>query len=101
MDAETKKLLDRGARMTELLKQSQKQIYKLSAQVALLLAYGENLLQNIPTQKVGDFAEKLLAHLYSQAVSGMKTVDTTKRLSQSGRRTLTGIIRDFAKSYEA
>ena len=101
VDAETKKLLDRGARMTELLKQSQKQIYKLSAQVALLLAYGENLLQNIPTQKVGDFAEKLLAHLYSQAASGMKTVDTTKRLSQSGRRTLTGIIRDFAKSYEA
>ena len=101
VDAETKKLLDRGARMTELLKQSQKQIYKLSAPVALLLAYGENLLQNIPTQKVGDFAEKLLAHLYSQAASGMKTVDTTKRLSQSGRRTLTGIIRDFAKSYEA
>ena len=101
VDAETKKLLDRGARMTELLKQSQQQIYKLSAQVALLLAYGENLLQNIPTQKVGDFAEKLLAHLYSQAASGMKTVDTTKRLSQSGRRTLTGIIRDFAKSYEA
>ena len=101
VDAETKKLLDRGARMTELLKQSQKQIYKLSAQVALLLAYGENLLQDIPTQKVGDFAEKLLAHLYSQAASGMKSVDTTKRLSQSGRRTLTGIIRDFAKSYEA
>ena len=101
VDAETKKLLDRGARMTELLKQSQRQIYKLSAQVALLLAYGENLLQDIPTQKVGDFAEKLLAHLYSQAASGMKTVDTTKRLSQSGRRTLTGIIRDFAKSYEA
>ena len=101
VDAETKKLLDRGARMTELLKQSQKQIYKLSAQVALLLAYGENLLQDIPTQKVGDFAEKLLAHLYSQAASGMRTVDTTKRLSQSGRRTLTGIIRDFSKSYEA
>ncbi len=101
VDAETKKLLDRGARMTELLKQSQQQIYKLSAQVALLLAYDENLLQDIPTQKVGDFAEKLLAHLYSQAASGMKTVDTTKRLSQSGRRTLTGIIRDFAKSYEA
>ena len=101
VDAETKKLLDRGARMTELLKQSQQQIYKLSAQVALLLAYGENLLQDIPTQKVGDFAEKLLAHLYSQAASGMKTVDTTKRLSQSGRKTLTGIIRDFAKSYEA
>ena len=101
VDAETKKLLDRGARMTELLKQSQQQIYKLSAQVALLLAYGENLLQDIPAQKVGDFAEKLLAHLYSQAASGMKTVDTTKRLSQSGRRTLTGIIRDFAKSYEA
>ena len=101
VDAETKKLLDRGARMTELLKQSQQQIYKLSAQVALLLAYGENLLQDIPTQKVGDFAEKLLAHLYSQAASGMKTIDTTKRLSQSGRRTLTGIIRDFAKSYEA
>ena len=101
VDAETKKLLDRGARMTELLKQSQQQIYKLSAQVALLLAYGENLLQDIPAQQVGDFAEKLLAHLYSQAASGMKTVDTTKRLSQSGRRTLTGIIRDFAKSYEA
>ena len=101
VDAETKKLLDRGARMTELLKQSQQQIYMLTAQVTLILAYGENLLQDIPTQKVGDFAEKLLAHLYSQAASGMKTVDTTKRLSQSGRRTLTGIIRDFAKSYEA
>ncbi len=100
VDAETRRLLERGARMTELLKQPRQVILKLSAQVALLLAYGGNLLQDIPAKSIGDFETRLLEHLYDSCANVMRTIDTSKRLSPTGKRTLTAAISAFASAYE-
>ena len=100
VDAETRRLLERGARMTELLKQPRQVILKLSAQVALLLAYGGNLLKDIPAKSIGDFETRLLEHLYDSCANVMRTIDTSKRLSPTGKRTLTAAISAFASAYE-
>ena len=100
VDAETRRLLERGARMTELLKQPRQVILKLSAQVALLLAYGGNLLKDIPAKSIGDFETRLLEHLYDSCANVMRTIDTSKRLSPTGKRTLTSAISAFASAYE-
>ena len=100
VDAETRRLLERGERMTELLKQPRQVILKLSAQVALLLAYGGNLLKDIPAKSIGDFETRLLEHLYDSCANVMRTIDTSKRLSPTGRRTLTTAIAAFAAAYE-
>ena len=100
VDAETRRLLERGERMTELLKQPRQVILKLSAQVALLLAYGSNLLKDIPAKSIGDFETRLLEHLYDSCANVMRTIDTSKRLSPTGKRTLTAAISAFASAYE-
>lgn len=100
VDAETRRLLERGARMTELLKQPRQVILKLSAQVALLLAYGGNLLKDIPAKSIGGFETRLLEHLYDSCANVMRTIDTSKRLSPTGKRTLTAAISAFASAYE-
>ena len=100
VDAETRRLLERGERMTELLKQPRQVILKLSAQVALLLAYGGNLLKDIPAKSIGDFETRLLEHLYDSCANVMRTIDTSKRLSPTGKRTLTAAISAFASAYE-
>ena len=100
VDAETKRLLERGERMTELLKQPRRIILKLSGQVALLLAYGGNLLKDIPVKSIGHFEQALLHELYEKHGSIMRTIDTTKSLSADARTALTAAIEAFAQSYE-
>ena len=100
VDAETKRLLERGERMTELLKQPRRIILKLSGQVALLLAYGSDLLKCIPVKSIGPFEQALLHELYEKHGSIMRTIDTTKSLSADARTALTAAIEAFAQSYE-
>ena len=100
VDAETKRLLERGERMTELLKQPRRIILKLSGQVALLLAYGSDLLKCIPVKSIGPFEQALLHELYEKHGSIMRTIDATKTLSADARTALTAAIEAFAQSYE-
>ncbi|MGM9522311.1 MAG: F0F1 ATP synthase subunit alpha [Oscillospiraceae bacterium] len=101
VDPETKRLLDRGDRMTELLKQPQTDIMKLSAEVAMLLAYSNDVLKDIPVKRISDFKAKVLSFLYERHGDIMETIDTTKKLSRTVKTQLTGAIKDFAASYEA
>ncbi len=62
LDASTKKILDHGAKLTELLKQPQYQPMSMSDQVLSLFAAKNGYLDSVPTEEVREF-EKLL-HRY-------------------------------------
>ncbi len=62
LDASTKKILDHGARLTELLKQPQYQPMSMSDQVLSLFAAKNGYLDSVPTEEVREF-ERLL-HRY-------------------------------------
>ena len=55
LDAATQRLLNRGARLTELLKQPQFAPLKTEEQVAVIFAGGQGYLDDLPVSKVGDF----------------------------------------------
>ena len=77
VDAATKKLLDRGERMTELLKQPKEDILKLSGQTALLLAFQMDVLSGVSVKSVLRFKNALLKQLYNTSYSLMNTIDNT------------------------
>ncbi|MBE6121414.1 MAG: F0F1 ATP synthase subunit alpha [Erysipelotrichaceae bacterium] len=62
LDASTKKILDHGAKLTELLKQPQYQPMSMSDQVLSLFAAKNGYLDSVPTEEVREF-ERLL-HRY-------------------------------------
>ncbi len=100
VDAETKRLLDRGERMTELLKQPQTEILKLSGQVALLLAYSEDKLKDVEVKEVVNFREGLLCYLYEEHMELMTSIDSSHQLLPRTRRQLVSAIDKYAESYK-
>ncbi|MEL6197808.1 MAG: F0F1 ATP synthase subunit alpha, partial [Pseudomonadota bacterium] len=63
LDAATQKLLNRGARLTELLKQPQYSPLTNAEQVCVIFAGTQGYLDDMPVGKVGDFETALLADL--------------------------------------
>ena len=101
VDAATKKLLDQGERMTELLKQSRERILKLSEQVALLEALRIDALQSIPTARVIRFSRQLLEWLWTNHSQIMTAIDQGKELPEDLSQPLEQAIAAFAKNWEA
>lgn len=101
VDAATKKLLDQGERMTELLKQSRERILKLSEQVALLEALRIDALQSIPTARVIRFSRQLLEWLWTNHSQIMTAIDQGKELPEDLSQPLEQAIVAFSKNWEA
>ena len=80
LDASTQKLLARGERLTELLKQPQYAPLAVEEQVAAIYAGTRGYLDAIPTAKVQAFQESLLAKLRNSYPAFYEGVRTTKAL---------------------
>nr|MDD6336269.1 F0F1 ATP synthase subunit alpha [bacterium] len=78
IDAATKQFLDRGGKLTELLKQDQNTVYKLSEQVAMLVAFSQNLFQDTPLAQVEEVKRKLLEYLWHDARHLMEHIDRSE-----------------------
>ncbi len=66
LDASTQKMLARGERLTELLKQPQYKPFAVEEQVAVIYAGTRGYLDPFPTAKVGAFQDALLAKLQGE-----------------------------------
>lgn len=101
VDAVTKKLLDRGDRMTELLKQPKEQILRLSAQTALLLAFQCDAYKDVPVKDISRFEAGLLEYLNTSHAPLVQGIDNTKDLDAHMEEALRKAILDYAASWEA
>ncbi len=99
LDAATQRLLNRGARLTELLKQPQFSPLKTEEQVAVIFAGVNGYLDGLPVEEVGKFEEGLLAHMRGDGKAVLDAIRTEKALSDETTKQLTAAIEDYAKSY--
>jgi F-type H+/Na+-transporting ATPase subunit alpha len=101
LDAATQRLLNRGARLTELLKQPQFSPLKTEEQVAVIFAGGQGYLDSIPVNKVQDFEKHVLSNLRSKYADLLKTIATEKQLSDDTRAKLKSALDEIKKTYAA
>ena len=101
VDVSTKKLLDRGLRMTELLKQSKDRILKLSEQVVILTALHSEILETVEVASVRKFVQDLLAWLKENHPDILGSIDTTKSLPETTANDLKKAMAEFAAQREA
>ncbi|MCO5070301.1 MAG: F0F1 ATP synthase subunit alpha [Rhizobiaceae bacterium] len=99
LDAATQRLLNRGARLTELLKQPQFSPLKTEEQVAVIFAGVNGYLDKLTVPQVGKFEQGLLAHMRGPGKDVLDAIRAEKALSDDLRGKLKAEIDAFTKTF--
>ncbi len=99
LDAATQRLLARGARLTELLKQPQFSPLRVEEQVAVIFAGVNGYLDSIAVNRVNDFEHGLLAALRTDHADLLAAIRDKAELTDDIRERLTAAVAEFAKGF--
>jgi F-type H+-transporting ATPase subunit alpha len=99
LDATTQRLLNRGSRLTELLKQPQFSPLKMEEQVCIIYAGVNGYLDPIPVNRVKAFEEGLLALLRSQQGDLLNAIRDSGDLNEATTAKLKGVVDGYARTF--
>ena len=99
LDAATQRLLNRGARLTELLKQPQFSPLKTEEQVAVIFAGVNGYLDKLALTQVGKFEQGFLSYLRSEGKAILDAIRTEKAISDDTKAKLKSALDSFTKSF--
>ena len=99
MDASTRQLLSRGERLTELLKQSQYSPMEVEEQVAVIFAGVKGYLDQISTQKIGEFEQALLQKLNTKGSKVLDSIRKDKAISDDTEKSLKDTLDQLVKNF--
>jgi F-type H+-transporting ATPase subunit alpha len=98
LDKRTREQLERGKRMTELLKQGQYQPMPVPKQVMVLFAGSNGFVDDIPVESVSAFEKELLRYLADNHPQIEQAITKEKAISESTDKALRSAIEEFKKS---
>ncbi len=99
LDASTQKLLNRGARLTELLKQPQFQPMPFEEQTVSIFAGTNGYLDKVPVDKVTDYEAQMLSFMRSEHADVLKTIRETRDFGDDVKKSTVAALDAFAKQY--
>ena len=99
LDVATQRLLNRGARLTELLKQPQYRPLPVEEQVVSIFAGVNGYLDGVPVESVTDFEEKFLAAMRARNGDVLDAIRSEREISSATGEKLRGILDDFTRNY--
>ena len=95
----TQKLLNRGARLTELLKQPQFSPMPFEEQTASIFAGTNGYLDNVPTDQVTRYEAEMLSFLRSNHADVLKEIREKKDLTDTAKDGLKAALEAFGKTF--
>ena len=101
LDAATKQTLNRGERLTELLKQKQYSPMAVNEMVPLIYAGVNGHLDSVPVAKILEWEADFLAHLRSNEQDMLQTIDKEGALSKDLEARVKESIISFTKGFTA
>ena len=99
LDAATQRLLARGARLTEILKQGQYSPLSVAEQVMSIYAGVNGHLDTIPVRDIVRFEEAMLSAARDRVADAMADINKTGNLSESSEEAIKSFLVDFAKNF--
>jgi len=99
LDATTQRLLNRGARLTELLKQPQFSPLKMEEQVVVIFAGVNAYLDPIPVDRVRAFEDGLLRLVRSQHTGILDAIRDSRDLDEATTAKLKAAVDEYAKTF--
>jgi len=101
LDPATQKQLNRGRRLTEILKQPQYQPLPVAKQVAIIFAATQGYLDSVPVEKVFAYEVELYRFLESQRPDVLTSIAETKVLDDKTKPALQAALEEFGKQFTA
>ena len=98
LDASTQKLLNRGSKLTELLKQNQYSPMTIAEQVVSIFAGVNGYLDDLDLNKIRDFEKDLYELIKSSHADIIEKVNSTGELDDDTSSKLQSIIEEFKKN---
>jgi F-type H+-transporting ATPase subunit alpha len=99
LDASTQRLLARGARLTELLKQPQYAPMPVEEQVASIYAGTQGFLDSVDVKDVVRYEAAMLSFLRSEKADVLKAIRDTKHLDDDTAKKLKDALTEFGKTF--
>ena len=99
LDAATQRLLNRGARLTELLKQGQFSPLKVEEQVVVIYAGVNGYLDKLPVSDVGRYEQELLRNIRSNHAGILDAIRSEKQISGDTEAKLKSAVENFSKAF--
>ena len=98
LDASTQKLLNRGSKLTELLKQNQYSPLTVAEQVISVFTGVRGYLDDVELNKIKKFETEILDKIKNEKNEILSTIQTTGKLEKETEESLIQIIEDYKKS---
>ena len=99
LDAATQRLLARGARLTELLKQGQYEPLSIEEQVAVIFAGVRGYVDGVPIKDVTRFEQSYLSELRSKGQDILEAIRSSGELGEEIEEKLKAFLNSFAKTF--
>jgi len=99
LDQSTQNLLNRGSRLTELLKQAQYSPLSIEEQVVVIFAGVRGYLDDIEIADVGNFEKKLLEHVREKNNDLLNLIKEKGSIDKEMENTLDGILKEVTKHF--
>ena len=88
LDADTKARLEQGARIVEILKQDRNSPIDVELQVCIIYAVTQNLLADVPVDRIRDFETALFDYLKAQRPAILENIQQTRELTKANEQAL-------------
>ena len=97
LDASTQKLLNRGSKLTELLKQKQFSPMTVAEQVVSVFCGVRGYLDDIDQKDISDFENKILQKCKSDKPEILDSISSSGKLEENTEKMLIDLINEFKK----
>jgi F-type H+/Na+-transporting ATPase subunit alpha len=99
LDAKTQGMLERGKRIVEIFKQQQYDPLPIEIQAAVLWTVQNNLMDDVPVDKIKDFQAKLTDYLTTRKADVLTKVRNEKAISDALAGDLKKAVTEFKQTY--
>jgi len=97
LDASTQQLLNRGAKLTELLKQDQYSPMTVSEQVISVFTGVKGYLDDVELNQIKKFEKDILEKIKSEKPEIIEAIQSTGKLEEETDKSLSQIIEKYKK----
>ena len=97
LDEETKKFLNRGAKLTRILTQKKNAPYSLAEEVVVIWAVNRGFSDNIPLNEILNFEEELLRSLAAEGKNILTAINKNKDFSEKEEKEMEKLVKNVLR----
>jgi len=97
LDEETKKFLNRGAKLTRILTQKKNAPYSLAEEVVVIWAVNKGFSDNIPLNEILNFEEELLRSLATEGKNILTAINKNKDFSEKEEKEMEKLVKNVLR----